>query len=615
MDVSPLNQNIDTLFTNEIYYIDFYQRQYKWNAEPVRRLMDDVFYKFNEEHDKYAENQLPIKEKIVKYSWYYLNTYVTNQVDGKLYIVDGQQRLTTITLILIKLYHMSETLFPGYIGWISNKILGFSGTDANFWMDHGASNIILDRLFHNLPVTTDEIKQLGITAKNMVDNYGVISKYLDNQIQAPDKFEAFLNYFIRRVVLIKLDVEQTDVPMVFEVINDRGVRLSSYEILKGKLLGQVDKEELDGLNLNETWDNQVAQVNGFKDNEMDTFFIYYLKAKLANTKNVAQKYDKDYHRVIFESEPNSKLHLKENKSRVVKFIKEDYTYFTNLYCKILALAEYYNEDQPYVHYNKLTEMNTQFLLILSCCKINDPEEAEKIKSVSKNLDRLFCLLQLQRRYNSNDFTNTIYELSSEIREKNLDQIDTIFNKHLLRLLSEKSDKPRVDAFSYTYFKDTGIELEKRFKRYFFARIEKFLSEQTNMNMRHGLYNLTQNTGAANGFHIEHILAHNEENYSWFNNDKELFDRERNRLGGLLLMKGKDNIASNNESYSRKLSSYANTLYWNETLREDTYKSKKDFETFMNRTGLNFRSLGKYGPDELEERHQLLFKMARMIWEA
>jgi len=38
------------------------------------------------------------------------------------------------------------------------------------------------------------------------------------------------------VVIINLEVAQTDVPMVFEVINDRGIRLQPYEILKGKLL-------------------------------------------------------------------------------------------------------------------------------------------------------------------------------------------------------------------------------------------------------------------------------------------------------------------------------------------------------------------------------------------
>ena len=100
MDVQPDRQNIDKLFSNTTYYIDFYQRQYKWTDEPVKRLLDDVFYKFNEESAKHKNSGLPLDQVVGKYGWYYLNTYVTNKVDGKLYVVDGQQRLTTLTLIV-----------------------------------------------------------------------------------------------------------------------------------------------------------------------------------------------------------------------------------------------------------------------------------------------------------------------------------------------------------------------------------------------------------------------------------------------------------------------------------------------------------------------------------
>jgi len=108
MDIAPDKQNIDRVFSNTTYYIDFYQRQYKWNDEPVKRLLEDLFYKFNEEYKKFKDSDISLDQLIAKYSWYYLNTYVTNLVEGKIYIVDGQQRLTTITLILIKLKHLTE---------------------------------------------------------------------------------------------------------------------------------------------------------------------------------------------------------------------------------------------------------------------------------------------------------------------------------------------------------------------------------------------------------------------------------------------------------------------------------------------------------------------------
>lgn len=48
MDISPDKQNIDRVFSNTAYYIDFYQRDYRWTDEPVLRLLDDIFFKFKE---------------------------------------------------------------------------------------------------------------------------------------------------------------------------------------------------------------------------------------------------------------------------------------------------------------------------------------------------------------------------------------------------------------------------------------------------------------------------------------------------------------------------------------------------------------------------------------
>ena len=612
MDIAPDKQNIDRVFSNTTYYIDFYQRQYKWNDAPVKRLLEDIFYKFNEEYQIHKESDIPLKQLISKYSWYYLNTYVTNIIDGKLYVVDGQQRLTTITLILIKLFHLSNKFDSKLNGWIKNKIIGQSGFEEEFWMNHEVHKSTMQGLLDGKEINNITTKS-GITAQNMVSNYLIIDKWFDNEINDLHCFESFTFYFLQRLVLINLNVEKTEVPMVFEVINDRGVKLKPYEILKGKLLGQIDKDELEKLKLNELWEEQVEKINTYKEDEIDQFFIYFLKSKLADSRGTAQKFDKDYHRMMFDEEFNSFLSLKHNPKKVKSFLQNEFKYFTSLYAKILCYYKEFSKDQPFVYYNSLTEMDTQFLLILSACFLDDTEENEKIYLISRQVDRMFCLLQLQRSYNSNSFATEIYKLSAEIRNKKLIEIEIIFDKCLLTLLADARGVLVTEPISYGFFKETGIELEKRFKRYFFARIEQFISENSNMNMKQSLYDLVQNTGSKNGFHIEHILSENDENKALFNNDDDFFERERNRLGGLLLLKGKDNISSNNEQYKKKLKSYANTLYWNETLRDDTYKSKLDFRDMIKKYNLQFRPMDTFGPHELEERHKLLFDLIKIIW--
>ena len=113
--------------------------------------------------------------------------------------------------------------------------------------------------------------------------------------------------------------------------------------------------------------------------------------------------------------------------------------------------------------------------------------------------------------------------------------------------------------------------------------------------------------------MEHILSWNDENERLFEGDEERFEQERNRLGGILLLKGKDNISSNNEPYTDKLKSYANTLYWNETLRDDSYKSKLDMKALRERYNLDLKPLNQFGPEELEARHRLLFDIAKIVW--
>ena len=108
----------------------------------------------------------------------------------------------------------------------------------------------------------------------------MIATELTQRLKTRHQFETFVYYFLHRLVLINLAVDSTHVPMVFEVINDRGVRLKPYEILKGKLLGQIDKLELEHGGYNELWEERVRAANAYRDDEIDNFFRYWLKAWL-----------------------------------------------------------------------------------------------------------------------------------------------------------------------------------------------------------------------------------------------------------------------------------------------------------------------------------------------
>src|SRR4051812_5610986 len=199
MDISPDKQNIDRVFSNTAYYIDFYQRDYRWTDEPVLRLLDDIFHKFKEQYARCSHLD-PAKDTITEhYPWYYLNTYVTNMVDGRVYVVDGQQRLTTLSLMLIKLRHLGAKFESKLTGWIDNKIAGQTGFERQFWMTHIGHRKAQQALFDGTPVKEIDTSS-GITAQNMVKNYDTISLFFDQQLKNKHCFETFVFYFLNRLV-------------------------------------------------------------------------------------------------------------------------------------------------------------------------------------------------------------------------------------------------------------------------------------------------------------------------------------------------------------------------------------------------------------------------------
>ena len=616
MAISPIPQNIEQVFSSTTYYIDFYQRQYKWNNEPVERLLDDIFYKFNQDYIK-VDKSISAELAGERIGFYFLNTYVTNTIQTKTFLVDGQQRFTTLTLILIQLYQLGKTFDSDLVDWIRERIYGTSGAKKNFWLQHQNHIPTMEGLLNGVPF--NEIPQSsGITAENMVENTKFIKNWLDNELQTLHQFETFVYYMLRNLEIVKLEVQQTDVPMVFEVINDRGVRLKPHEILKGKLLGQVDKQELEQLELNKLWDTQInlVGVSNTSDNDtIDYFFETYIRSKIVATRGPAEKYTfRNYHRTLFTNEVEMHFKLNRNAVNTKLFLQNDFKYFTNLYCKVKELRSDIIVGYEHLYFNMLNDLEGHYLMILSACKLNDPEEDEKIKIIAYEYDKLFAMLHLQKAYVNNVITDLTYAIANDIREVPCNEISGIFKKHLLASLSEVKNIQITETFNYNFFKDVGYtDLATRFKRYLLARVEYFIAKEAGGEMQQNFNNLVRNSGPTYGYHVEHILSHNDENLALFDNDSEVFERERNRLGGLLLLRGNANQSSGNEFYADKLKTYVQTLYWNATLHPDTYHANLDFNTMLNKYNLNIRPMEKFGQAELEERHKLLAQIIQIIW--
>lgn len=615
-DIRPDEQNIDAVFTGTSYYIDFYQREYKWREEQVTTLLDDIFYKFDQHYDE--DGAEPSVEVVERYPWYYLSTYVTNRASGgRVYVVDGQQRLTTLALILVKLYHLCREAegLSERKEWVERHITSYSASGKTFWMGKGKREAPMRSLFEGNEASYNQAEQL--TAATMVENYGVISNYLDEALSTRRRLEMFILYFLIRVVMVRLDVEQTDVPMVFEVINDRGMRLKSHEILKGKLLGKIPRDDINSYN--EIWESCIGPLDA--DENADDFFETYFKSQFADTRAKSHVFGDDYQRVIFEEPYNDVLgfrnqeHQAKAVANVKDFVEHDLKYYTDVYERVKKLGDSLNEDFPGVRYNRLNSMESQMLLILAVCERDDPREDEKIRRISDELDRYYSLLRLNVAYDSNQFADSIYWMRKDLVEANPEDYRQIFDNMLLQIIEDQRSVSLDDPHHYPFFQQAGYQdFQKTFMRYFFARIELFIANGIGKDIQaRNLYDLVRNTGRVNGYHIEHILSRNEENLGLFDGDEEAFERERNRLGALLLLNGRENQSSGNEPYEEKLQTYSGTLYWNQSLDTSFYHSKPNHRDFFEKYNLNFKPIDVFDERAVEERTKLLFQMAQKIW--
>ena len=630
-DISPSQQNLDRVFRGTNYRIDFYQREYKWEEKQVTQLLDDIFFKFDQTYPHHTDRDPGKKLVNAEFPWYYMDTIITNEDGGDVYVVDGQQRLTTLSLILIKLSHLVEEYeLPRFVrDWVSNHVAGSSGEGYGYRMGHGKRREPMEALFEGEDPEYDESERL--TASNIVSNYRVISAYLEDRLfgeSSPDvafndvhRLKTFIHYFMHRLVLVRLDVQETDVPMVFEVINDRGVRLNPHEILKGKLLGEIDKAEVKPYN--ETWETYVGALDA--EGEADDFFRTYFKSRFARSRDEGRKFDGDYQRIIYEEPYSGQLLFTQRQNKheaaesVKQFVSEELTYYVDLYRRLRRLSDARSPEDGFEHvfYNgRLNDMSMQLLLVLAACERADQRQNEKIRRVAYEFDRFYTLLQLNNAYDSNRFNDAVYLIRNEIENADPETYREVFEDKLLEMIGSQVGSTPDSPFNYSRFRQVGYQnLNTRFLRYFLSRVEEFLTKEIGGNLKRSMYDMVRNNGPKNGHHIEHILSRNNANIQLFETEEE-FDQERNRLGGLLLLKGRDNQKSSNEPYEDKLKTYMGvgaTLHWNQTLRSDFHHSNSGIDDLKKKYDLDIKPYATFDKDAVQERTQLLFDMVKIIW--
>jgi uncharacterized protein with ParB-like and HNH nuclease domain len=645
--ITPQDQRLrDVFIVPQSYFIDIYQREYKWTTENVLALLNDIEVRFSL-HPRTKTQPDEIRKHVLdEFEPYFLNTYLTSCNAVATSIVDGQQRLTTLLLILIKLYHIPKAAerSPENKGkTFSSKVIEqliFETNDFGCPERFKIFNQNRQSAFRAL-VEGNPVAKKGQTCTRIAENFATISQYYDNFLNMNEsgacgdlaKITYYLTYLLDRVSIVEIRIERQDnVAMIFEVVNDRGQGLRPYEILKGKLIGSLFGGQREHANdiwtdLQERYFEAQLKNSTEKTLTLDLFFQAFFRAKFADTENEYERFEGDYHYEVYR---NKKVqdYFGEFADRDLLYnrICGDIKYFADLYLNLRTSYDY-----EYLIFNKLLDQNQQYLLIMSSIKSTDPECAAKIQGISAKFDQLHTVLRLLDAYDSNSFQRLIYPLNKEIRDKALADVRPLFEKALIdSLVEEKVLQPAqcADAaaiFEFERFK--GIRNQwANFSKYVLMRIDRYLWKMLDKpsyadEILEGLEDrFNKNNLKRYGMHLEHILTHHAKNRAMFTAggvfDEAKFNQTRNLLGMVLLLKDKQNLSSSDEIYKDKEDTYATSnLIWNELLvgHLPSVDLKKLPEKLNVEAIAPVDGEGVFPLAAVEGRQRVVFEAIKQIW--
>lgn len=294
------------------FLIPDYQRPYAWGENECQTLWDDLFlFSFPDDNcDKFDSDS----------DEYFLGPIVTFKNEkGQMEIIDGQQRLTTLMLLLRAFYdkygHMKD----------DKSIKTSKRIEQCIWKtdefgDADQSNLKIDS-----EVATDDDKEeflkilkTGIVDKNEKSRYAINYRFFQEKIAEflndyPSWFSFLPTRIMQNCILLPIEAETQDTALrIFSTLNDRGKPLSDADIFKAQFYKYYsDKGEKDAFiqkwnDLSKLCDDIFPSSSGSSLDEIFTRYMYYERAilgiKSSTTEALRRFYERDGYRLLKNDE-------------------------------------------------------------------------------------------------------------------------------------------------------------------------------------------------------------------------------------------------------------------------------------------------------------------------
>ena len=264
---------------------DYYQRGYEWQVKEIRELLNDLQNRFLLSHEDTGErkqNQSP--------GYYFIGSIIicdTYDNTGS-YIIDGLQRLTSLTLLLIYLHKRYKTIDSKYLVEVTSLIHSVRGGKLSFNLDITEVSNCLNVLFQDKEEERENVTDTEL-ARNILDCYSEIEQYFPDLLKE-EAIPYFMGWLIFNIEIVEIIApSREDGYAIFDSINNRGKLPTNTDILKGFLLSRIEDSELreDAEN---KWKQQISKLEEIGEGKAAEFFKAWLKAIYARSrKNAAQR--------------------------------------------------------------------------------------------------------------------------------------------------------------------------------------------------------------------------------------------------------------------------------------------------------------------------------------
>ena len=445
----------------------------------------------------------------------------------------------------------------------------------------------------------------------LVNRYDELARLFPDELR-DRALPFFIDWLKDRVQLVQITAyTDDDAYAIFETMNDRGLKLTPADMLKGYLLANME-EGKPRTKANDLWRKRLRNLDEQADDTGSDFLKTWLRSqystKIRERKKGARPEDWDrigteFHRWLRGDHERIGLITHAD---FYAFIAQDFDFYSRQYEQIIkASSGAFDPDSGlrFIRYNADLGFTLQDQLLLAPLRVDDDQRAidRKLEIVGRYIDILLAWRIWNFRATAySTMQYAMFNVMRDIRGLSVHELAITLHDQL-KAVSEQTFDSNDDL--YVHQQNRG-QLHK-----IHARITEYITVASGGASNYAELN---NAGKVR-YEVEHVWAnHPKRHMDEFTHEVD-FSRHRNRIGDLLLLPKQFNASYNDDPYEKKLPHYFGQNLLVASQDPLSYEKNPGFVSFIKRSGLPFKAYEDFKAAAITERGVLYREIAKKTW--